>query len=308
MHRPTLIFLSQHRGTEPQRNLFSNTRTPSRRRDAEAQRIAFSNTRPLCLCGSVLRLCILSLVFSVRAFAQTPAPPAMERVTFEEAITRALANNPTIAGAAEAVLRAEGLLQQARAATRPGVNAFLTNSTLDTGRSFNGVVIQPRNQTAISADLSMPVLAPARWAATTQARDQVDVANLVTADVRKQIAVAAAQAYLAVITQERQLDVNLRARESAQAHLDYAQRRLAQGAGTRLNELRAAQEVAADEARLENAGLAVRRAQEALGVLLAANSPVDAAAEPAFDIPPAAAVADETARLATRTDVRLSTA
>ncbi len=134
-----------------------------------------------CLCVSVLKLCILFLVFSVRAFAQTPAAPAMERVTFEEAIQRALANNPTIAGAAEAVLRAEGLLQQARAATRPGVNAFVTNSTLDTGRSFNGVVIQPRNQTAVSADLSMPVLAAARWAATTQARDQVEVANLVTA-------------------------------------------------------------------------------------------------------------------------------
>jgi len=280
----------------------------SQHRDTETQRKGFSNPKTLRLCASVLRLCILSLVFSVRAFAQTPAAPAMERVTFEDAIQRALANNPTIAGAAEAVLRAEGLLQQARAATRPGVNAFVTNATLDTGRSFNGVVIQPRNQTAISADLSMPVLAPARWAAAAQARDQVDVANLMTADVRKQIAVAAGQAYLAVITQERQLDVNQRARESAQAHLDYAQRRLAQGAGTRLNELRAAQEVAADEARLENAGLAVRRAQEALGVLLAANTPVDAAAEPAFDIPPAAAIADETAWMATRTDVRLSTA
>src|SRR5437764_11958225 len=94
---------------------------------------------------------LLFILSAVTASAQTPAPPAIERVTFEEAIQRALANNPTIAGAAEAVLRAEGLLQQARAATRPGVNAFVTNATLDTGRSFNGVVIQPRNQTAISA-------------------------------------------------------------------------------------------------------------------------------------------------------------
>ena len=84
--------------------------------------------------------------------------------------------------------------------------------------------------------------------------------------------------------------------------------RLAQGAGTRLNELRAAQEVSTDEARLENASLAVRRAQEALGVLMAANGPVDAAAEPTFDIPPAPAVNDETAWMAARTDVRLSLA
>jgi outer membrane protein TolC len=188
------------------------------------------------------------------------------------------------------------------------VNAFLSNSTLDTGRTFNGVVVQPRNQSTISADLSMPVLAPSRWAAASQARDQVEVANLSTADTRRQIGVAAAETYLAVLNQHRQLEVDQRALEAARAHLDYAQRRLAQGAGTRLNELRAAQEVTGDEARLENAGLAVRRAQEALGVLMAASGPVDAAMEPTFDIPPATAVADETSWMATRTDVRLSTA
>jgi outer membrane protein len=102
--------------------------------------------------------------------------------------------------------------------------------------------------------------------------------------------------------------VNLRAREAARAHLDYAQRRLASGAGTRLNELRAAQEVATDEARLENAGLAVRRAQEALGVLIAADGPVDAAGEPTFDLPAAPAISDEAAWMAARTDLRLSTA
>jgi len=223
-------------------------------------------------------------------------------------VTRALANNPTIAQAAEAVLRAEGLLQQARAATLPSVNAFVTNSTLNTGRSFNGAVVQPRNQSTISADLSVQVLAASRWAAASQARDQVEVANLSTADVRKQIAVATAQTYLTIIAQRRQLDVNQRARDAANAHLDYAQRRLREGAGTRLNELRAAQEVSTDEARLENARLAVRRAQEALGVLIVSNGPADASEEPVFDIPPAAAISDETAWMAARSDVRLSLA
>jgi len=32
-------------------------------------------------------------------------------------------------------------------------------ATLDTGRSFSGTVVQPRNQSTISADLSVPVLA-----------------------------------------------------------------------------------------------------------------------------------------------------
>jgi outer membrane protein len=251
---------------------------------------------------------LLSLFVSANAYAQATPAPVMESVTLQEAVTRAVANNPTIAQAAEAVLRAEGLLQQARAATLPVVNAFVTNATLDSGRSFGGTVVQPRNQSTISADLSVPVLAASRWAAATQARDQVEVAHLSTADVRKQIGVATAEAYLVIIAARRQVEVNQRARDSANAHLDYAQRRLAEGAGTRLNELRAAQEVSADEARVEVAGLAVRRAQEALGVLIAAAGPVDAADVPTFDIPATTVLSDEAAWMAARTDVRLALA
>lgn len=240
--------------------------------------------------------------------AATPPAPVMERVTLQEAVARAIAGNPTIAQAAQSVLRAEGLLQQARSATLPAVNAFYTNATLDSGRSFNGVVVQPRNQSIISADVSVPVLALSRWAAVSQARDQVEVANLSAVDVRKQIGVAAAQAYLMIIAARRQVEVNERARDAASAHLDYAQRRLAQGAGTRLNELRAAQEVSSDETRVEATRLAVRRAQEALGVLMVVNGPVDAAEEPTFDIPPAPLLSDESAWMTARTDVRLSIA
>jgi multidrug efflux system outer membrane protein len=97
--------------------------------------------------------------------------------------------------------------------------------------------------------------------------------------------VAAAQAYLAIITQRRVVELNERAGENAKAHFDYAQQRYQGGLGSRLNALRAQQELSADEARVEDARLAVRRAQEALGVLVAVDGPVDAAAEPAFDIP-----------------------
>ena len=245
-------------------------------------------------------------VIAVPVLAQQTAP--VERVTFQEAIERALKNNPSIQQASEAVLRAEGLLQQARAATLPAFNAFYTNATLSTGTSFNGIVVQPRNQSTMSASLSMPVLAASQWAAANQARDQIEIANFSTADVRKQIAVATAQTYLAVINQERQVQVTLQARDAANAHLDYATRRLQEGAGTRLNQLRAAQEVTTDEARLENARLGVSRAQEALGVLLAANGPVDANGEPTFDVPAGPVVPDESAWVTARTDLRLQQA
>ncbi|MEO5740021.1 MAG: TolC family protein, partial [Vicinamibacterales bacterium] len=242
------------------------------------------------------------ILLSTPVGAQT-APP-MEAVTLEQAVERALKNNPTIAETAEGILRAEGLLQQARAATMPFATANLSSLVNSTERKFNDVVTSPRTQATISAQLGMPVLAASRWAATTQARDQIQVAHLLTADERTSIAVSTAQAYLEIIAQRRQVELTLRARETSAAHLDYARRRLEAGAGTRLNELRAGQEVATNEARLENARLGMRRAQEALGVLIAANGPVDAVSEPRFDIP-AGPIEGEAGWTALRPDLRL---
>ena len=157
----------------------------------------------------------------------------------------------------EAILRAEGLLQQARAATRPNVNATFSNVVVDTERGFDGAITQPRSQSTLSANLRVPVLAASRWAATTQARDQIDIANLSTADVRTRHRAWRRRRPISRSSRRsgRSKSTCVRAKPRV-AHLDYAQRRLRGGAGTRLNELRAAQEVATDEARLENARLA----------------------------------------------------
>jgi len=258
-------------------------------------------------------------------FAQAPAP--IERVTFDEAVRRAIANNPTLGQAAQAIVRAEGLLQRSHAAVRPTVSLGVSNALNNASVGFDEFVAQPRNQATFFANAGMPVLAFAQWAAVTQARDQVEVARLSASDVRQQVAVSTAQAYLEVVAWQHQVEVNERARESATAHLDYAQRRLEAGAGTRLNELRAAQQVSADEARLEATRLALRRAQEALGVLMVAGAPIDAAAEPILEVPavppsgtpPSATppgtappsppqTVDDAAWLGTRTDIRLFTA
>ena len=246
----------------------------------------------------------ITLVVSTSVWAQTASAP-MEKVSFDQAVQRALDKNPTIAQASANIMRAEGLLQQARAVTWPSVFVSAANVVLDSARGFNGGVTQPQDQATFGANVTMPVLAPSRWASAHQARDQVGVSTLASADIRRQIAVAAAQAYLAVITQKRQLDVNVRARDNAKAHLDYADLRLAAGAGTRLNQLRAAQELATDELRVENARLAERRAQEALGVLLASGGPVDAGDEPGLVVP---AAIEEPAWMSARTDLQLLTA
>jgi outer membrane protein len=245
----------------------------------------------------VVALCSATL----NAQTAPPAPP-METVTLDQAVERAIKNNPTVAQAAQDILRAEGLLQQARAATLPFVTAGLSTLVNSTERRFDDVVTSPQTQATVSAQFGMPVLAASRWAARAQARDQVEIANLSTADTRTGIAVSTAEAYLTVIALKREVEVTQRALDTSVAHLDYARRRLEAGAGTRVNELRAGQEVSTNEARLETAQLGVRRAQEALGVLIVSDGPADTAGDPVFVIPP---ITDEAGWMALRPDLRL---
>ena len=245
-------------------------------------------------------LVIVGLSVGAPAFAQEPA----ERLTFDQAIARALEKNPTVAIAATNILRSEALLQQARSAIRPRLTGNVTNTTLDTGREFNGLTVQPQNQTIFGLNAALPFSAVS-WAERTQAMDQVEIARLSQTDVRRQIAMATASAYLTVIAQKRQVEVSQTAIETARQQLDYNTRRREGGVGSRLNELRSAQVLASNEAILEVFRFNVRRAQESLGVLVAAAGPVDENGEPAFEIPQEAG---EGEWLPNRPDVRVLTA
>jgi outer membrane protein TolC len=216
--------------------------------------------------------------------AQTPAPT--ERVTFDEAIRRAVEKNPSAAIAAAGILRAEALLSEARSASRVQVNGNVTTTTLNSGVEFQGSTVTPRNQLNASLDVRLPLYAPARWARTAQAADAKRVAEASADEVRRQTTLATADTYLTVIARRRVVEANTRARDVATAHFDFARELQQRGAGSRLNELRAQQEVSLDEGLVESSRLALYRAQEALGVLLVADGPVDVSDEPLFAIPP----------------------
>src|SRR6185436_5270398 len=253
-----------------------------RDRDAEdVDRRGGSLDPPTVTAGILL---VVALSIAAPSFAQTPAMQPVDTVTFDEAIARAIEKNPSLAIAATNILRSEALLQQARAQTMPRLAVNATNTTLDTGREFSGQTVQPQNQTVFGLNAALPI-GPAQWAAKTQAMDQVEIARLSVTDARRQIAVAAASAYLAVIAQKRQVDVIMTAIETARGQLDYNTKRREGGVGSRLNELRSAQVLSSAEAQLEVLQLSVIRSQEALGVLLAANGPVVVKEETAFEIP-----------------------
>ncbi len=214
-----------------------------------------------------------------QALAQT-----LESITFEEAIRRATTANPGIEQAAAGILRAEAVLQQVRARLRPSVDASFSANVIDPVVRFSGTSINPRTQTASGATVVIPILTSVRWAERAQAADQILVSQAQSADIRRQIALATAEAYLSIIAQRRVLELNDRSRENALAHYTYAMQRFEGGIGSRLNMLRAQQELSSDEALVEEAQLSVRRAQEALGILVAADGPIDASAAPAFDV------------------------
>jgi len=219
------------------------------------------------------------------------APPkASAAISLEEAVKRALARNPAAEIAAEEIHRAEALAKQVRAGWLPTLNANGTYTRLDDHRRLNGDptgrIILAKDQLSANVQLNVPLVAPRQWVAHARSKENIDVARASRMDVRREVALAAARAYLTVIAQRRVLDSTQRALNTARAHEDFATTRFQGGVGNRLDSVRAAQERATADARVKNQLNALARAQEALGVILGEEGSVDASEDPSLGTPP----------------------
>jgi outer membrane protein TolC len=239
---------------------------------------------------------------AVAAEAGTP-PGTAPRITLEEAVGRALARNPTMAVAAAEIDRAQALVREARAAYYPTVAVNAAYTRLDSDRVVGGRVTADTNQLAGNVTAVLPLIAPVAHADTAHARENLRVAELGAADARRLVAQATARTYLSVVAQHRLVAVAETARESAKAHYEYAHTRFTGGVGRSIDEVRAAQDLAADDAQVQAAYAALARVREALGVLLGASEPVDSVDVVDLGPVPTLAVALEDAR-SRRTDVR----
>jgi outer membrane protein len=262
----------------------------------------------------VKRSLALALLFSSPAWAQPADPPdrpnrtleeptpASVRLTLDDALRRALARNPAAEIAAREIDRADALLKQARAAWLPTLNANATYTRLDDDREINGRVLASKSQLNGNLQLSVPILAARSWASYSRTKDTVAIARFSQSDVRREVAVSTARAFLTVIAQRRVLNSVERALNTARAHEEYAVTRFKGGVANRLDSIRAEQERATAEVRVKNQLVALTRAQEALGVLVGEEGAVEAIADPALEAPPtpAQALADATNR---RSDV-----
>lgn len=208
-----------------------------------------------------------------------------ERISLTEAVRRALARHPTALIAAQEIKRAEALLVEVRAASLPSLtaNGVLTRLNSDrvlmqtdakTGERVP-VIIGAKDQQSGNLVLNLPLLAPRAWMTWSEASAGVSNARAGSEDVRRGLAISVARAYLAIIAQKRQVDINARAVAADRLHYDYTHTRFSGGVGNRVDEVRAAQQLAADQAQFSASFTALANAREALGVLLGEDGPVD---------------------------------
>ena len=244
------------------------------------------------------------IVAALGLLVAAAAPPALETVSFEEAVRRAVARSTGSLVAAEEVRRAQGLLEEARSGSVPTLLGTGVKTRLDADRVLSsGIVAAAKDQTSGTLLLTVPLVTPARWYQWAHGSQGLDAAVAGEQDVRRSAALAAGRAYLTVIAQRRVIEVTTRARETARAHYDFAHTRRAAGVGNALDELRAEQELAADEVQLEQVLAALARTREALGTLAGEDRPLDAGEEPAFAAPPGVEEAGAEA-IASRADVK----
>jgi outer membrane protein TolC len=148
------------------------------------------------------------------------------------------------------------------------------------------VVVAGKDSISITGTLSIPIIAPQAWANWARAVDQVDVSRASAKDVQRTVAINTGRAYLTIYAQKRQTDVFRQARDNSFEHFRYSETRLRGGIGNRLDWARAAQELESNEAALQTSYANLYRSQEALGILLGEDEPVDVEEIPDIPTPP----------------------
>jgi outer membrane protein TolC len=224
---------------------------------------------------------------------------AYEKITMTEAVHRALLRNPSAQVATLEIDRADALLKETRSYSLPYLTANATYTRLDNDRLLSGRTLAAKDQLAANLNLAVPLLAPQRWAQWSQATANLRTAEASNRDVGRTVALATARAYLAVVSQKRVVEINARALATDRAHYDYTHTRLVGGVGNRVDDVRAAQQVASDEAQLETGYTGLARSREALAILVGENQPLDVY----DDVSLASSSTDPEAAIALRQDV-----
>ena len=246
-----------------------------------------------------LMMCIgVSYAGTSHAAEAAPATVAVDtaqvtRMSFDVAMRTAAARNPAVRSTALDVERARALLAQARAASLPSVAGNAIYTHLDGDRLVNGRIAQAQDSISATLGLAVPLVQLSRWGAWRRASDVAELAEQMRAVTRRDVVLTAARAYIGVLREERIREVAERANKIGEEHFNFADARLKGGVGSKLDVVRAAQEVQDTATALARQQVACARAREALGVALGVDHPVDAENDATLSFVPTAVRIEE---------------
>jgi outer membrane protein TolC len=216
------------------------------------------------------------------ALAPVP-PPARTLASWNDARGMIEQRSVDFAIAVQEVARAEGVARRALAAALPSLDArgdvthelagggavrFPPGIAPAPGEPGAGAIEDAPTTASASLTLRQPILAPRAWYGIGTARRSVDVAKLSLEDRRRVTVGAVADAVVSIVTAERVSEINRVGLRSALERLELTRRRERLGTGTKLDVVRAEQDVALARATLVSGDEALRKARETLGAVL----------------------------------------
>lgn len=200
-----------------------------------------------------------------------PVPPAKDVVrSLGDVLSRVSNGSADVLVAREEVERSRGLWRQALALALPTIN--LTGSLQVGGNSGGNQDVLGTAGTSGTAtgavSLSQPLLAPRAWYGVRTAQRSVEASQLAASDKERSTLANAVDAVVAVAVAERAADVSRSGLTSAIEVLELTHKKERTGSATRLDIVRAEQDVGNARAAVVTANESVRKAREALGLAL----------------------------------------
>jgi len=218
-----------------------------------------------------------------------PMPPAPTAIgTWEQTLDLIRNRSTDLRTAFDEVLRAQGLVRTALAATLLTINGTATYQHQLAGSNtafsvtpaqqaalgpavsqlLEGLGETSNDQVILGAQATQPIIAFEAWHSYKTSKINVQAAQLSFEDMKRTIALSVANDLIAVITAERVAELNRVGTRSALERLDLARRKNDLGAASRLDVIRAQQDVETARATLVTGDESLRQAREALGLAL----------------------------------------
>jgi outer membrane protein TolC len=217
--------------------------------------------------------------------AAIPAAPKT-LTAWQDAIRLVDTRSTDLRIAEEDVARAEAQSRQALGRILPTLNASASASRQSSqfdqpaGSTLFGQPIpqaftqtNTSTNTSFGATLSVPILLPRGWYAYGTARQSVELAKLSTTDRRRLLITNVASAIVSVFTAERVAEINRVGLKTSLERLELTRRRARLGTATRLDVVRAEQDVTLATNTIIQGNESLRRSRESLGLALGEDVP-----------------------------------